>query len=293
MVRFSLELAVKCPVTELAPYLRELDGSGFHRVWVPDAPNSQWELWSAATLAVMSTSQSRVGVGVTSPFQRSPAVIAHAAATLDHLSRGRIDLSLGRGIRPFLEHIGAPGADVGVGEGIEILRRLLRGERVTYKGEVFRFEDVQLPLGSLQERLPILVAAMSERWMEVASSVADGIHTYSVNERLLQTAREWARRAARPDFAIVTTVAYIEPKEARERWLRGIGSSQGLLSLMGVEPGRGSWQELEESLTLSGEDDLRRKAERLERLGVDELMIAYRRPEDLPVLGEWVNRLAL
>ena len=292
MVNFSLELTIKCPVTELEAYLRELDGSGFYRAWVPDSPNSQWELWSAATIAVMSTSKTRVGVGVTSPYHRSPAVIAHAAATLDHLSQGRVGLSLGRGIRPFLKNIGLEGSDVGVREGTEIVRRLLAGEKVTYDGEVFHFEDVELPFRSFQERVPILMAAMSERWMEVASGVADGIHAYSVNERLLQTAKEWANRSQRAGFSVVTTVAYIEPEEARERWLDGMSLSGGLLSLMGVEPGKIGREELRESLTLRDGDDLRRKAEKLDSLGVSELMISYRRPEDLPVLCQFVNQLA-
>jgi len=291
MIDFSVELPVSCPVTELAPYLRELDDCGLHRVWVPDAPFAQWELWSAATVAVVSTSQTRVGVGVTSPYHRSPAVIAHAAATLDHLSRGRIGLSLGRGIRPFLKNIGVEATDAGVKEGVEILRRLLGGERVTYHGEVFHFEGVQLPLGSFQEQLPILIAAMSEKWMEVASSIADGIHTYSANERLLQTAGEWAKRASRPGFAIVTTVAYIESEEARDRWLDNMSRSQGLLSLMGIGPGVEDREEFRDSLTLSDGNDLRRKAEKLERLGVSELMISCHRPEDLLIVGQLVKQL--
>jgi len=146
MVNFSVELPVNCPVTKLASYLSGLDGCGFYRVWVPDAPFAQWELWSAATVAVVSTSQTRVGV--TSPYHRSPAVIAH------------------------------------------------------------------------------------------------GIHTYSTNERLLQTAREWAKRSPRPGFTIVTTVAYIDSEEARDRWLDNMSHSQGLLSLMGMGPGEEGRAEL-------------------------------------------------
>jgi len=291
MVNFSLELAVNCPVTELASYLRAIDGSGLNRVWVPDAPFSQWELWSAATVAVVSTSQTRVGVGVTSPYHRSPAVIAHAAATLDHLSHGRIDLSLGRGIRPFLKNIGVEGTDAGVEEGVEIVRRLLSGERITYHGEVFHYDGVQLPLRSFQGQLPILIAAMSERWMKVASSVADGIQTYSVDQKLLQTAQEWAKKSPRSGFAIVTTVAYIEAEEARDRWLNIMSRSQGLLSLMGIEPGDEGREQLGESLILSDGNDLRQKAEKLESLGISELMISCHRPDDLLAVSEFIKQL--
>ena len=291
MVDIGVELTIKCPAAEVERSMRVLDGSAVRRVWVPDSPGSQWELWTAATIAAMSTRRIGIGIGVTSPFQRSPAVIAHAAATLDHLSQGRISLSMGRGMRPFLKSIGLEGSDAGVAEGAELVRRLLAGETVSHQGEAFHFQDVRLPFGALQGRVPILLAAMSERWMEVASDWADGIHTYSTNERLLNTAQGWAARAAREGFRIVTTVAYIEPEDARQRWLQGMSYAQGLLSLMGITDAAAGAQELAECLTIRDGDDLAAKVEQLGRLGVSELMIGYRSPDELATLCDFVARL--
>ena len=292
MINISVELPVSCPLAELEPYLRKLDGSGVHRVWVPDVLFAQWEQWTAAAVAVTSTTQLNVGVGVTSPYHRSPAVIAHAAATLDNLSSGRICLSLGRGMRPFLKNIGIESTDAGVEEGVEIIRQLLHGEKVTFHGEQFHFENIQLPLRAFQEKLPIHLAGMSEKWMEVASKVADGIHTYSVNRNMLQVVGDWAERSPRPDFSIITTVAYFQDDAARNRWLGNMSRAEGLLAIMGIGSGEENRQELMENLILSDADDLARKAESLERLGASELMVACHRADDLLAVGEFVKQLA-
>ncbi|MBI2872413.1 MAG: LLM class flavin-dependent oxidoreductase [Chloroflexi bacterium] len=288
-MRFSVELAVKCPVTELVDYLKAYDDYGFDRVWVPDSPISQWEVWSAATLAATYTRKARIGVGVTSPYHRSPAVMAHAAATLDHLSGGRVDLSIGRGIRPFLERIGANASDAAVEEGIAIIRRLMAGETVSHQGEVFHFQEVSLRLCALQERVAVYVPATSEHWMEVASRVADGVHTYTSNPRLLGIAREWARRSGRDGFQIITTLGYVEPEEVRKWWVGNFNNNANLQRLCGREPGAASYEELAQDLVFTDVEGLAAQVKRLEEAGVDELMVAYRRPEDLPVIAEMVR----
>ena len=82
-MRFGVELAVRTPVADLVESLRVYDKFGFDRVWVPDTPISLWEVWTTASLAATHTQRVRIGVGVTSPYHRSPAVMAHAAATLE------------------------------------------------------------------------------------------------------------------------------------------------------------------------------------------------------------------
>ena len=100
-MRIGVELAVRTPVTELVDYIRNYDSYGFERIWIPDAAFSQWEVWTTATLAAMYTTTPRIGVGVMAPYHRNPAVIAHGAATLDQLSGGRVDLSLGTRLTPL------------------------------------------------------------------------------------------------------------------------------------------------------------------------------------------------
>ncbi len=291
-MRFGVELAVRTPVTDLVESLRVYDKFDFDRVWVPDTPISLWEVWTTASLAATHTQRVRIGVGVTSPYHRSPAVMAHAAATLDQLSGGRLDLTIGRGARRYLQSIGADGDDAGVEEAIAIIRRFLAGETVTYEGSVLHFNEVSLRVGSQQERVPIYLASTSDYWNEVAARCADGIHTYSSNPNLLQRVREWGHKAERNNgFAVITTLGYVEPPEVREWWVNNFGRNYNLQKLCGREVETASYEELAEELVFTDRASLLAQVDRLERAGVDELMVTYRRPEDLPVIAELVRSI--
>ncbi|MBI4202476.1 MAG: LLM class flavin-dependent oxidoreductase [Chloroflexi bacterium] len=290
-MRIGVELAVKATVNELVEHLKLYDSYGFDRVWVPDSNISLWEMWTVATLAATHTKRVRIGIGVSSPYQRSPAVIAHAAATLDQLSGGRIDLTLGRGGRGFLQSIGADGDDAGVEEAIAIVKGLLKGEKVTMKGKTFTFEDVTLRSTAVQKDVPIYVASTSDLWMEVASKYADGIHTYTSNPSLISRTKQWASASRKGGFSIITTLGYVEPEEVRVWWVTNFGRNYNLQQLCGRKVGQASYEELADELVFTDRYTLLNQVDRLERLGVDELMIAYRRPEDLPVIAELVRSI--
>lgn len=291
-MRFGVELAVKASITELVESLKIYDTYGFDRVWIPDASISMWEIWTTASLAATHTQRVRIGVGVTAPYHRNPAVIAHAAATIDQLSGGRLDLTIGRGGRGYLRSIGADADDAGVEEAIAILRGLLAGEKVSYDGKVFHFEEVSLRVQAQQEHVNIYIATTSDYWMEIAARCADGIHTYSSNPKLLGTAREWAARSETEPFTIITTLGFIEPPEAREWWVNNFSRNYNLQKLSGREIDTASYEELLEDLAFTDKASLLAQVDRLERSGADELMIAYRQPEDLPVIAEMVRSIA-
>ena len=214
-MRIGVELAVRTPITELLGYLRDYDSYGFDRIWVPDAAMSQWEVWTTAALAVEYTTSARVGIGVMAPYHRNPAVIAHAAATLDQLSGGRVDLSLGRGARPWIASVDADRPDSAVEEAIDIVHRMLRGETVTTDGEAFKFKEVSQRVQPVQARVPIYIAAMSQYWADIAQRVADGLHVYTSNPVLLSTIRQTAERAQHDPFELITTLGFVEPAEVR------------------------------------------------------------------------------
>ncbi len=291
-MRFGVELAVKASITEIVDSLKVYDTYGFDRVWIPDAAISMWEIWTTASLAATYTQRVRIGVGVTAPYHRNTAVIAHAAATIDQLSGGRLDLTIGRGGRGYLRNIGADGDDAGVEEAITILRGLLTGEKVSYDGKVFHFDEVSLRVQAQQEHVDIYIATTSDYWMEVAARCADGIHTYASNPEVLGAAGEWAARSEAEQFTIVTTLGYVEPLEAREWWVNNFSRNYNLQKLCGRETGTASYEELLEDLAFTDRASLLAQVDRLERGGADELMIAYRRPEDLPVIAEMVRSIA-
>jgi alkanesulfonate monooxygenase SsuD/methylene tetrahydromethanopterin reductase-like flavin-dependent oxidoreductase (luciferase family) len=103
---------------------------------------------------------------------RNPGLLAKAAATLDHVSGGRLTLGLGTGANER-DHVafgiegGGRGADsLGFGrltEAVPLLRRLLDGETVTHHGPHYRLEAALCSPRPLQRRLPILIGGTGPR----------------------------------------------------------------------------------------------------------------------------------
>lgn len=287
-MRIGVELAVRTPVNELVGYIKDYDSYGFERIWVPDAAFSQWEVWTTATLAAMYTTTARIGVGVMAPYHRNPAVIAHGAATLDQLSGGRVDLSIGRGSRPYIASIDADRPDEAVTEAITIINGLLSGETVSMEGTAFTFNEVSQRVRPVQEHVSIAIASMSRYWLDIARETVDGVHLYTSNPTLLGTAQEAKKAAKNPDFEVTTTLGYVEPEEVREWWVTNFGRNFNLQQLCGREPNTASYEELAAELVFTDAASLRDHLQRMESFGVDELMIAYRRAEDLPAIAEMV-----
>ena len=88
----SVELSHVCPLEEIVEHATALESLGYYRVWVPDTIVSPWEAWLAAGLIVQHSERLKIGLGVTNPYTRHPLVVAQMAATLQHLSAGRLAL---------------------------------------------------------------------------------------------------------------------------------------------------------------------------------------------------------
>lgn len=111
------------------------------------------------------TRRLRLGSAIaTLPFH-NPIDVAEAYAMVDVLSGGRLVLGVGSG---YLKHEFTGYAIDGAekrerfDEGLEILRRLLAGERVTTQGRFSRLDDVALNVLPLQSPVPIYVAVLNK-----------------------------------------------------------------------------------------------------------------------------------
>lgn len=173
---------------ETLAFARRAEAIGLDSIWVfdhllfrfPDRPESGVrEAWT--TLAALAPIVPRVELGalvMCSSF-RNPGLMAKMAATLDDLSGGRVVLGLGSGWHdPEYEAFGYP-ADHKVGrfaEDLEIMARLLRGERVTVEGRWRAVADAAL-FPPPRRHVPILVAAKGERMLRLTATWADAWNT--------------------------------------------------------------------------------------------------------------------
>ncbi len=162
---------------EILEQVRWLDSLGADLVWftehhfVEDGYLPSWVPVAGAMAAV--TEHVRFGTDIClMPFNH-PVRLAEDLAVLDNLSNGRVELGLGMGYAPHeFRGFGIPVARRVslMNEGIEVLQRCFAGERFSYSGKRYRFEDVQITPGYVQEGGPPLwVAAMSEAGAERAA----------------------------------------------------------------------------------------------------------------------------
>jgi alkanesulfonate monooxygenase SsuD/methylene tetrahydromethanopterin reductase-like flavin-dependent oxidoreductase (luciferase family) len=130
------------------------------------------------------------GLGVT---YRHPAVLAKMAATIDHVSGGRLELGIGAAWYE-LEHgqYGIPFPRIGVrmdmlDETAHILRSLWTNERSTFEGRHFTLRDAMAEPKPLQERLPLWVGGSGERrTLRIVAEHADGWNTFLADHETYQ-----------------------------------------------------------------------------------------------------------
>ncbi len=127
------------------------------------------------------TERIRVGTGVVPIYTRTPATMAQTAATIDEISGGRLNLGLGVSHRPVVEGwhgqtIDKPASEMR--EYVAIVRAILRGEDPP-EGEKWR-TGFRLGMEPRPD-LPIYVAALSPRMLQVAGEIADGVILWLCN----------------------------------------------------------------------------------------------------------------
>jgi F420-dependent oxidoreductase-like protein len=206
----------------LEGHLREIEAAerdGFHSVWIPHIRG--WDALTVIALAGPRTGRIEMMTGVVPVYTRHPVLMAQQALTTqaatavaaragaagrrgDRAPRGRLTLGIG------LAHPETVSTWWGLSydrparymrEYLAILLPLLRGESVTFAGQVHR-ASASLDLTGLPAPA-VLLAALAPRMLDLAGAVADGTLTWMVGRRALEThvlprIRRAAQRAGRP-----------------------------------------------------------------------------------------------
>lgn len=156
------------------------------------------------------TTHLRLITGVMVLPQRNPLILAKHAATIDHLTGGRLELGIGVGwLREEFEALGVPFARRGArtDEYIEAMRTLWDGDDVSYEGEFVSFKGVSCNPKPTNGRVPIVVGGNSKAALRRAGRYGDGYFpatgaaTFDVAEAI-EALHRAAREAGRDPSAI-------------------------------------------------------------------------------------------
>ena len=212
-------------------------GSDHFHPWVDDVSAAGF-VWSWLGAAAMSTERVEFATSVTCPlFHYHPALIAQAAATVDRLSGGRFMLGVGTGenINEGPMGFAFPGYTERIArmeEALDIIHRLLAGEKVDHDGRYYTVDKAKLyspPLG----RVPVLMAAGGPKSAAFAGANADGLissvkdpaETVATVIEPFRQARESAGAAAAG--IVLATRWVVAAADADEAW-EALGSMRGL-----------------------------------------------------------------
>lgn len=165
------------PWTEVVEKVKIADELGFDSIWLGESWG--YELFTSMADLVRVTRRIKIGAGIANIYSRTPAVLASTAATLDERSGGRIILGLGPSGANVIEHWhGVPFQKPvrRTREYVEIIRTILRGEKLVYHGEFFNLErGFKLRFTPPRADLPIYIAAMGPKNVEQSGEIADGV----------------------------------------------------------------------------------------------------------------------
>lgn len=173
-----------------------------------------WLTWVAA-----NSSKVRLGTGVLILPQRNPAVLAKEVATLDALSKGRVELGIGVGwLEEEFDALGVPFDRRGqrTDEYIAALREMWTTEETSFAGEFVNWERVMSFPKPHDGSPPIVVGGHSHAAARRAGRLGDGFFPgrQEILGELIETMRTTAESAGRdPDAIEITTGAAMTPEK--------------------------------------------------------------------------------
>ena len=220
-MRFGIEFVPYEPVEKVVKLTRKAEEAGFEYCWVTDHFQNR-NVYSFLTTIAQNTEKIIIGPGVTNPYLIHPAVTASAIASIDEISKGRAILGISAGDRTILSSLGVKLEKplTTMSESIQIIRRLLAGEKVNFGGKIFSLSGVKLNFKPKHE-IPIYMGAQGPEMLSLAGKISDGAlvnasHPLDLNyavSRIRSGAEEVGRSPEEIDITAYTSFSVADSKE--------------------------------------------------------------------------------
>ena len=253
--RVALYLQDKHPIREGIEYVRYAEERGFEAVWQAESRLVREATVPMAAFATV-TERIKVGSGVVNNWTRNVGLLAATFSTLDDLAPGRVLLGIGAWWDPLAAKVGIQRKRPlqAMRETVEVTRRLLAMERVTYHGEFVDVEDIEIDIvhgDRSPKQVPIYIGATGMKMMELAGEIAHGVVlNYMVGPKYnhdamaaLSAGASTAGRSVgdidRPQLVVCSLDRdrAVALDRARELLTQYLGQQPHIMKASGVDPG--------------------------------------------------------
>ena len=177
--RVALYLQDRHSLQDGIKYAQYAESKGFEAVWQAESRLVRDAIVPMAAFAA-TTNKILVGSGVINNWTRNIGLLAATFLTLDDLAPNRIICGIGAWWDPLAKNVGIERRKplLAMRETVEVMRRLLRMERVTFHGEFHHVTNIELDVvhGRREPRnIPIMIGATGDQMMELTGEIADGV----------------------------------------------------------------------------------------------------------------------
>ncbi|HSB41539.1 MAG TPA: LLM class F420-dependent oxidoreductase [Methylomirabilota bacterium] len=238
-MRIGCHLPMYGPVAtrrSVLAFARRVEALGYDSLWASDhvviphriasrypySPTGQFPLGPEVpflepftTLALVAgvTERVQLGTSILVLPHRNPVLAAKMAATLDHLSEGRLVLGVGVGwMREEIELLGGDYDRRGAwsDEALAVMRACWRDARAAHHGQFFSFDDIGVFPKPARGDIPILIGGHTPRALRRVAALGDGWHAAFITPHALRAdivrLREECARQKRPFERITISV---------------------------------------------------------------------------------------
>ena len=177
--RVALYLQDAHDLREGLDYVRYAEDKGFEAVWQAESRLVRDAIVPMAAYAAV-TEKIAIGSGVINNWTRNIGLLASTYLTLDDLAPNRIICGIGAWWDPLAKNVGIERRKplLAMKETIEVFRRLLNMEQVTFHGEFHQVDGIELDVvhGRREPRnVPVYIGATGPKMMELTGEIADGV----------------------------------------------------------------------------------------------------------------------
>ena len=228
-MQFGFTLKPDRPLARIVSLSQLAERSGFEYGWVFDSHVLWKDPYPLLVLMAQSTERLRLGTCVTNPATREPSVTASTLAVLQMISKGRMDLGIGRGdsARRVLGKRPTTLEDLEI--ATRVIKELCEGRAIEYEGTTLHLAWAE------PHRLPVWIAGYGPKALALTGRIADGAVIQIADPSLvgwcadlLRAGAAEAGRDASEVKIMCAAPAHVGPKSAvreRVRWFPALVSN--------------------------------------------------------------------